>query len=75
MLQFLSKSIVKNNITKLLNDETIRYFRIHNDGSSSAKTMDEKQLFIIKTAHKVEVKFSVMSLKEPEEANAEGLRF
>ena len=65
MLYFLSKSIVKNNITKPLNDETISYYSVHNDGSSSAKTMVEKELFIIKTAHKGEVKFSIMSLEEP----------
>lgn len=74
MLTFLSQSIAMNNITKPLNDGTIRYYSVHNDGSSSAKTMDEKELFIIKTAHKGEVKFSVMSLEEPDEANAEGLK-
>ena len=74
MLHFLSKSIVKNNITKPLNDGTIHYYSVHNDGSSSAKTMDEKELFIIKTARKGEVKFSIMSLEEPEEVNAEGLK-
>ena len=74
MLYFLSKSIVKNNITKPLNDETISYCKVHNDGSSSAKAMGEKELFIIKTAHKGEVKFSIMSLDEPEVANAEGLK-
>ena len=36
--------------------------------------MDEKVLFLVKTPHKCEVKFSVMSLEEPEEANAEGLK-
>ena len=36
--------------------------------------MDEKVLFLVKTPHKCEVKFSVMSLGEPEEANAEGLK-
>ena len=74
MLHFLSKSIVKNNITKPLNDGTIHYYSVHNDGSSSAKTMDEKELFIIKTARKGEVKLSIMSLEEPEEVSAEGLK-
>ena len=32
-----------------------------------------KKLFLIKTACKGEVKFSIMSLEEPQEANAEGL--
>ena len=36
--------------------------------------MDEKELFIMKTAYKGEVRFHVMSLEEePDEANAEGL--
>ena len=40
--------------TRLTN--TFQYYSIHNDGLSSAKTMDEKELFIMKTAHKGEVK-------------------
>ena len=36
--------------------------------------MDEKGLFIIKTAHKGKVKFNVMSLEEPNEPNAKGLK-
>ena len=74
MLTYLSRSIITNNITKPLNDGTIWYYSMHNDGSSSAKTMDKKELFIIKTAHKGEVKFNVMSLEEPNKANAVGLK-
>ena len=36
--------------------------------------MDEKELFIIKTAHEGDVQFSVMSVEKPEEANAEELK-
>ena len=74
MLFYLSKSIVLDNIMKPLNDVTIQCYSVHNEGSSSAKTMDEKELFIMKTAHKVEVKFCTVSLEEPDEANAEGLK-
>ena len=52
----------------------MQYYSVHNDGSSSAKTMDEKELYIIKTAHKGDVKFHVMSLEEPSKANEEGLK-
>ena len=45
-----------------------------NDGSSSAKTMDEKELFLIKTAPSGIPKFSVMSLEEVEDGDAEGLK-
>ena len=74
MLFYLSKSIVLENIMELLNDRMIRYYSVHSDRSRSAKTMDEKELFIMKTAHKVEVKFCTVSLEEPDEANAEGLK-
>ena len=74
MLSYLSKSILLNNITDPLNDGRIRYYSVHNDGSSSAKTMDEKELYIMKTAHTGEVKFHIMSLEEPDEATAEGLK-
>ena len=36
--------------------------------------MHDKELFIMKTAHMGEMKFHVMSLEEPNEANAEGLK-
>ena len=45
-----------------------------NDGSSSAKTLDEKELFLIKTTSEGIPKFSIMSLEGPENANAEGLK-
>ena len=35
--------------------------------------MDEKELFLIKTASERIPKFSIMSLEEPEDANAERL--
>ena len=74
MLTYLSGSITTNNITKPLNDGTIWYYSIHNDSSSSVKTMDKKELFIIKTAHKGEVKFNVISLEETNKASAVGLK-
>ena len=74
MLTYLIRSIITNNIMKPLNDRTIWYYSIHNDGSSSAKTIDVKELFIIKTAHKGEVKFNDMSLEEPNKVNAKSLK-
>ena len=74
MQHFLSKSLVNKNVTEPLNDGTLCYYSVHNDDSSSTKTMDEKELFITKTLHKGEVKFGVMSLEEPEEANTEWLK-
>ena len=51
----------------------MRCYSAHYDGTSSAKILNEKELFIIKTAHKEEVKSSIMSQKEPEEFDPEGL--
>ena len=43
------------------------------DGSSNTKIVDEKELYIIKTCLNGKPHFQVISLKEPEEGNAEGL--
>lgn len=45
-----------------------------NDGSSSAKTMEEKELFVMKSAPEGLPKFTVMSLEEPNEADAAGMK-
>ena len=77
MLQYLTKSIISSNITTLLNDslvQYVQYYSANSDGSSSAKTMNEKELYVMKTARKGVVKFHVTSLEEPDEANAEGLK-
>jgi hypothetical protein len=49
-------------------------FLIINDESSSAKTKDEKELFFMKTVAEGYPKFTVMSLKEPEDAHVGGRR-
>ena len=62
------------NITEPLNNGETNYYSVMNDGSSSAKTMDEKELFKIKTAPSGIPKFSFMSLEEVEDVDAEGLK-
>ena len=74
MVTYLARSVRSQSITEPLNNGKIRYYSIINDGSSSAKTMDEKELFLIKTASERITKFSVMSIEEPEDANAEGFK-
>ena len=66
MVKYISKSMKVKNITEPLNNgETIyNYYSVRNDGSSSAKTMDEKELFLIKNAPSGIPKFSIMSLEE-----------
>ena len=74
MVKYLSKSTLLTNITEPLNENRISYYGVMNDGSSSTKTMDEKELFVIKTAATGVPKFSVMSLEDVADANAEGLK-
>ena len=72
MVTYLARSIRSQSITEPLNNGKIRYYSVMNDGSNSAKTLDEKELFLIKTASEGIPKFLIMSLEEPEDANAEG---
>ena len=75
IIHYLSKSIKLDNITNPINDGLIKYYSIiMSDGSSSTKTMDEKELFLMKTASTGVPKFSVISLEEVENAHAEGLK-
>ena len=72
IISYISKSIVMTEITEPLNNNAINYYSILNDGSSSAKTTHEKEIFLIKTA--VKETFEVMSLEEPKSCDAEGLK-
>ena len=74
MVNYLAKSIRVKTITEPINSGSTRYYSVMNDGSSSAKTLDEKELFLLKTAATGEPRFALMSLEEPENANAEGLK-
>ena len=74
MITYLAKSFRQESITEPLNKGIIRYYSVMNDGSSSAKTHDEKELFLMKTAADGIPKFSIMSLEEPDDADAEGLK-
>ena len=72
MISYLSKSSRIKTITEPLNSGENRYYSIMNDGSSSAKTMDEKELFLMKTAGTGKPTFSLMSLAEPDETTVIG---
>jgi hypothetical protein len=74
MVSFLNKSIRVKSITEPINSGEIRYYSVFNDGSSSAKTMNEKELFLMKSAPTGTPSFSVMSLEEPQETNTQGLK-
>ena len=63
-----------NNITEPLNDNIINYYSVLFDGASSAKCIDEKELFMTKTCVEGSPTFNVMSLEEPEECTAAGIK-
>ena len=52
MIVSLSESIKMKTLTEPVNEKKIRYYNVLNDGSRSAKTKDEKEVFLIKTAPK-----------------------
>ena len=62
------------NIMELLNENILNYYSILFDGASSSKCVDEKELFVIKLCVEGKPIFHVMSLEEPEECNAEGIK-
>ena len=58
----------------MLNEKRCRYFSVHNDGTSSPKTNDEKELSLMKLTPEVNVKFRTMSPEEPENTDVVGLK-
>ena len=70
---FLSNSLLRENVVKPLNEGRRLYFSLLYDGSSSAKTNDEKELYVIKTCNKGKPQFDVLSLEQPDDTNAAGL--
>lgn len=73
MIMYLSKSTVLENITKPLNTGERLHFSWLFDGSSSATTMDEKEVYIIKPCCNWMLQFNMLSLEEPDDAQAGGL--
>ena len=71
---YLSKAKLLEEITEPLNNKTCLYYSLLTDGSSSAKTMDEKELVLIKTCLNGSPKFTVLALEEPEPGDADGLK-
>ena len=71
---YISVSKRMKKITEPLNQGICHYYSVLMDGSSSVKILDEKELYVIKTCVGGEPKFQVMSLEEPDESNAEGLK-
>ena len=74
IVMYLSKAELLAEITEPLNNKTCLYYSLLTDGSSSAKTMDEKELVLIKTCLNGSPKITVLALEEPESGDADGLK-
>ena len=74
MLPYLSKSIIAEHITEPLNMGERLYFSILFDGSSSAKTMDKKKVYVIKTCDQGKPRCDILALEQPDDAGAKGLK-
>ena len=73
IIHFLAKNEMKENITEPLNSGKRHYYSLLSDGSSNAKTMDEKELVLIKTCDDGRPVFHVLGLQVVEEGNAPGI--
>ena len=74
IVKYTSISQWITNITEPLNNVVLHYDSVLFDGASSAKCVDEKELFVMKTCVDGQPTFKVMLLEEPEECNAEGIK-
>ena len=74
MIMYLSKSIEAENIMDPVNSRERLYFSLLFDGSSNAKTIDEKELYLIKTCDLGKPSYNVLALEQPNDADAEGLK-
>ena len=73
-MKYISISQRIKNIMEPLNKNILNYYSVLFDGVSSSKCVDEKKLFVIKLCVEGKPIFHVMSLEEPEECNAEGIK-
>ena len=73
IMKYISLSERFKKITQPLNENIVNYYSILFDGASSAKCVDKKELFIMKTCVQGKPTFNVMSLEEPDECNADGI--
>ena len=73
ILLFLSKSITEN-ITETLNSGDRTYFSFLTENSSCAKTMAEKELYVVKPCDKGKPRFDILVLEQSDDAGAKGLK-
>ena len=73
MVYIISKAIVHEKVLEPLNTKKCIYFSILFGGSSIAKKMDEKEIYVIKSCDMGKPCYGVLALQQPEEAESQGL--
>ena len=73
IMKYISLSERFKKITQPLNENIVKYYSIFFDVASSAKCVDEKELFIMKTCAQGKPTFNVVSLEKPDECNADDI--
>ena len=73
MIHYLAKNELKKNVTEPLNSGKCHYYSLLSDGSSNAKTLDEKELVVIKTCDEGLPVFNVLGLMVVEEGGQKGI--
>lgn len=73
MIHFLAKGEFLKNVTEPLNSGKRSYYSLLSDGSSNAKTMDEKELVLVKTCNEGRPVFHVLGLEVVEEGDSKGI--
>ena len=64
---------IRENVVKPLNEKKWNYFSLVCNGSSTATTNDEKELYLIKTCKNGKPQFDVLSLQQLDDTSASGL--
>ena len=73
LILFLPNFLLREDVVNLLNDGTRLYFSHLYDGSSMGKTVDKKELNIIKTCNNGRSQFDVLTLLESHHTGSQGL--
>ena len=73
-MKYISISQRIKNITEPLNKIILNYYTTLFESACSSKYADEKKLFVLQLCDEGKPIFHVMSLKEPEGCNAEGIK-
>ena len=64
IVHYLIRSSMLKKVTEPIKGSEIRYYSVLNNGSSSAKTIDENELFLVKSSPTAVPNFAVLSVEK-----------